>query len=364
VAASMNGIPQPIGQVIGDVTAFRILTLVQGLLVFLSVLGVVLFVPTPSAELLVAAYSLGALVAAIASVIWAREHMESMPFRDLPAVVKDQVRAVFVLAVATGAGSIYMRIDQALVLRLLDATQAAYYGLASRIAFQARLIPSAVQLSISPLLAERMRTQGGLRPEERRSISIIAMSSGLGLALLVIFTSDLAVLLLGGKKYDDAVLPTIIMGVSLVATCHYYIVATSAVMAGRDKQYLPVMLGTLALNVIANLLLIPKYGIQAAAATTLLTEVVSVTIIAQIVGLEGGATRNWIFAGVLSIAGVGALVKWALLETPLGVNIAVSAVVSLIAALFLKRAFGELRTLPSSRVFAEVEVAEAASEIS
>jgi O-antigen/teichoic acid export membrane protein len=364
VAASMNGIPQPIGQVIGDVTAFRVLTLVQGLLVFLAVLAVVLLVRSPSAELLIAAYSLGAAVAALASVIWAQKHMKSVPFRSLPAVVKDQVRAVFVLAVATGAGSLYMRIDQALVLRLRDASQAAFYGLASRIAFQARLIPSAVQLSISPLLAERLRTQGRLNPEERRSISVIAMSAGLGLALLVIFTSDLAVLLLGGKKYDDAVLPTIIMGVSLVATCYNYVVATSAVMAGRDRQYLPVMLGTLALNVVANLLLIPHYGIQAAAATTLLTEVVSVTILAQIVGLDGGATRNWIFAAVLGSAAVGAVIKWGLLDAPLGANIAVSALFSMVGAACLKRAFDELRVLPSPRVVAEVEVAEAASDIS
>ncbi|MGH2958946.1 MAG: polysaccharide biosynthesis C-terminal domain-containing protein, partial [Solirubrobacterales bacterium] len=202
----------------------------------------------------------------------------------------------------------------------------------------------------------RMQSEGGLRENERKLLSSIALSIGLGISVIVVASSDAAVYLFGGSDYSEAVIPTIILGVSLVSTSYSYLVGTALIMAGRDRAYLIIMLVAVLANVSLNVLLIPSLGIDAAAAIAAGTEVLAVTAIAEVIGPAGGATRRTTFLGVLALAAAVGLVKYGLLEVSIWVNAAVSAIIIGAGVWLVWRAYAGLRTLPSHVEFDELSV--------
>ncbi|MBJ7354161.1 MAG: oligosaccharide flippase family protein [Thermoleophilaceae bacterium] len=362
VAASINGVAAPIGQVIGDARAFRVLTLVQGLAVFMAVAGCVLLISEPSANVLVAAYSLGGAISSLAALVWVRKHMERIPARELPKAIREQLRAVMMLAVATGAGSIYLRIDQSIVLKLRGALDAAYYGLASRIAVQARLVPSALQLSVSTFLAKRVRGDGVLALADQLALARVSLGTGVGLAFGVIAVSDAAVLAIAGSSYADAITPTIVLGASLLSTSYNYVVGTSAIMGGRDRAFLVVTIAALTFNIAANVLLVPSHGILAAALVASLTETFAAVAIAELVGVERGAVRRRYFGAALLGTVAVALAKLYLVEASTLINVAGSLLILGIGLAALAIAFRALRGLSDDPVAVEIGRIERASE--
>lgn len=356
VACSIYGVAGPVGQVVGSAKAFRVLTLLQGATVFALVLACVLFVSEPSAELLVAAYSVGALLATVLGLKWVSGHMGYVKLSELPRLVRGNLRSVLMLGVATGAGAIYLRIDQMLVIRYAGSASSAFYGVAARIALQARLLPSSLQLAVSALLAQRMQSDGGLREDERKLLSTIALAIGLGVSAIVVASSDAAVYLFGGSDYSEAVVPTIILGVSLVSTSYSYLVGTALIMAGRDRAYLIIMLAAVVANVTLNILLIPSLGIDAAAMIAAGTEVLAVIAIAEVIGPAGGASRRTTFLGVLAIAAAIGAAKYGLLEVSIWANAAVSAIIVGAGIWLIWRAYAGLRTLPSPSELDELSV--------
>ena len=356
VACSMYGVSGPVGQVVGSAKAYRVLTLLQGATVFALVLGCILFVPNPSAELLVGVYSAGALLATALGLHWVSRHMGYVEISKLPGLVRDNLRSVLMLGVATGAGSIYYRIDQTLVLKFAGSSASAFYGVAARLALQARLLPASLQLAVSALLAQRMQQEGGLRENERKQLSSIALFIGLGVSVIVVATSDAAVYLFGGSDYSAAVVPTIILGVSLVSTSYSYLVITALIMAGRDRAYLAIMLAAVAVNVSLNVILLPSYGINAAAAITAGTEVLAVLAVAEVIGPRGGASRRTTFLGTLLIAAAVGAAKYGLLELPLWANALVSALLFAAGAASVWRGYTGLRELPSPNELDELTI--------
>lgn len=362
VGASINGVAAPVGQVIGDAKAFRVLTLFQSLVVFVAVASCVLLISNPSANVLVAAYSFGGALSSLAALVWVRKHMERIPMRELSIAVREQLRAVMMLAVATGAGSIYLRIDQSIVLKLRGALDAAYYGLASRIAVQARLVPSSLQLSVSTFLAKRVRDDGVLVLADQLALARVSLGTGVGLAFAVIALSDAAVLIIAGHSYTGAITPTIILGASLVSTSYNYVVGTSAIMGGRDRAFLLVTVGALTFNIAANILLVPSHGIVAAAIVASVTETIAVVAIAELVGVKRGAVRRRYFCAALVGVVAAAAAKLYLVDASTIQNVAGSLLILGLGLAALAIAFLALRGLSDDPVAVEVSRSERVSE--
>lgn len=346
VAGSAYAIAAPVGQLVGSARAFRAFTLIHGVGAFASILAVVMLIDDPSPTLLVAMYSASSIVSAVCAFVWVRRHMARIPLTQVSPAVRSNLREVVMLGTASGAAAIYDRIDQALVLRIAGSASSAYYGLATRITFQARLIPSSVQQSIISLLAHRLRTEGGLSPGEQRLIASTSMRTGLGVSLAVIAISDLAVYVLAGPAYREAITPLVILAVSLVSTSYRYVVAASAIVSGRDKMYLTVTLLALLGNVTANILVIDRYGINGAAVVGAVTELVSIAIIAEMVGPKGGATSLGRFSATLAVAAAAGAAKLVLVSSGYAWNVAGSVVLVIVAGLLLKSSLKLLRKLP------------------
>ena len=91
--------------------------------------------------------------------------------------------------------------------------------------------------------------------------------------------ADDVILLISGKTYIDAALSLRILSVSLIVSMIGWLHSSCVIIPhGKDKQLLIIMLVSAGVNIILNIIFIPLYAQNAAAATTLVSEAVSMAL--------------------------------------------------------------------------------------
>jgi O-antigen/teichoic acid export membrane protein len=239
----------------------------------------------------------------------------------------------------------YGRIDQVLVYELAGDADAGLYGAVYRVLDRAQMVPIAVMATLFPMLAA---AYGRDDDRARRMFSMslqYLLAASLPLLAFCIVESHAIVRLLFGASYDAAApaLP-VLMGAFVLISVGY-LLGNTVIVIGLQRRLILYAAVALIFNVVANLLLIGRYGFMAAAWITLLTEVV-----------VGGLTARAVFAElrlrpdlgaigrvVAASAGMGLLV-WVLRRAgvPLGGLVAVAAVAYPALALVTKAVDGPM----------------------
>jgi O-antigen/teichoic acid export membrane protein len=168
--------------------------------------------------------------------------------------------------------TVYVRLDQVLVLTFAGSRQAGLYAAAYRILDQAQFVPGSVMATLFPLIAA---AYPGNLPRVRRllqtSADYLSMGSLGAVAFTVVTAKSVMVLLFGsGFAASSTALP-ILMG-AFVSISFGYLVGNMVVILGLQRRYLVYAAVGLIVNVALNVALIPPYGFQAAAWVTLVTE--------------------------------------------------------------------------------------------
>jgi O-antigen/teichoic acid export membrane protein len=165
---------------------------------------------------------------------------------------------------------IYTRIDQIMIKHLIDATSVGIYDAAVRVAEVWYFVPGAIVSSVFPaIVMSRQSTDGSY---ERRLLHFFVIITGIALvfALPIHFLSGTIIGLLYGSKYVGAegVLSIYVwggIGYSLAVAVTQYLSAENY----RKAIFVSSFSG-MAVNVLLNIVWIPKYGIYGAAWATLI----------------------------------------------------------------------------------------------
>lgn len=231
--------------------------------------------------------ALASAVQAVAALKLVRFHL-----RPSRAAIVRLVRTGGLLGVAGLLMMSYARVDQVLVFEIAGAREAGLYGAVYRMLEQAHFVPVAVMTTLSPLLAalwtsDRERLVRVLR----LGAEFLAIGS-LGALAFAIVASEPVVTLLFGDEFRDAAPALPVLGGAFVFVCFGYLTSNMLLVADLVRKGVVVMFVGLVVNVIGNVLLIPRYGFIAAAWTTLATEVVVVGLSARFIAQKlpiGGA---------------------------------------------------------------------------
>lgn len=183
------------------------------------------------------------------------------------------------LAAALGVYSVYVKLDMILVARLGSTGALANYALAYRV----------IDLASGFLVASMMAVVGPLNVGAVRDVSVLRtrlarlrVATVIAGALLASGGTLLAPwivrLLAGDRGYAGAVLPLSILFVATAFSALQALYNTTLVALGAGYKLLPLTLGMLAANLVANILLIPPHGATGAAMAMLGTEVASVVV--------------------------------------------------------------------------------------
>lgn len=197
------------------------------------------------------------------------------PMRRAPQLRRlFQATAIYALVVL--CQKMYLYIDVLVVLFVRGENELGAYAAAFRVLTPAFLLPGIAFAPLIPLLARnaanaRERYQRQVEQTLRLALAVGALGSALGVAL----GPDLVAALYRGQ-YTQAPLditPAVQwLSASLMPV---YVTAAASIAllaAGRERVLLGVVGAGFALNLIANLLLVPHWGFHAAAITTAITE--------------------------------------------------------------------------------------------
>lgn len=171
----------------------------------------------------------------------------------------------------------YARIDQIIVFEQAGAQEAGYYGAVYRVLEQAHFIPVSVLTTLAPIMA------GLYAADRQRMLRIVTLTAEFlaigafgALAFATVAATPLVTLFFGEEFAPAApALPT--LGGAFVFICFGYLTGNLLLTLGIAQKQIVVGLAGLVVNVIGNLILVPKYGFEGAAWMTLATEVVVVS---------------------------------------------------------------------------------------
>lgn len=179
------------------------------------------------------------------------------------------LRAGGVLLLANAAVLAYNSADQLLLHVFADDRAVGLYGSAYRVIQLPMAGLYAVTAAALPVLT-RLRHE---EPESARSavrrLTLGALVTGLATALLIWFFRDAIVTRIFGAEFRAAAAPLAVLAFAVPLDFVVSVKGTSYIAAGRERGTLVCVVLGAATNIIANLVLIPRWGMMAAAWTTL-----------------------------------------------------------------------------------------------
>lgn len=260
------------------------------------------------------------------------------------AAGKELRRTIVRIAIPVGvfglAVTAYNQIDQLIVFEFAGSRDAGLYGAVYRILDQAGVFPAAIVTTLAPIMAATYRTdlsrvhrltQAGADALAVLSFGAIALSVAAGAPLLR---------LLYGEGYGVAAPALVCLMVAFVLIGLGYVFGSMVVVLGIQRRVLRYALLALAVNVSLNLLLVPFFGYTAAAAVTVVTEAIVLTLTMRVVGpMMRFKLQYGLMARTAAAAAGMCLIVWLLRQgnVPVG-GLLAAAVVSYLSLLFAFRA--------------------------
>lgn len=166
---------------------------------------------------------------------------------------------------------IYMRIDQIMIGQMLGDVQVGIFSAAVRISEVWYFIPVSIASSVFPVIISKKGQNEGLYQQSLQTLFDVMAFLGLGASLILTFASPYVMQWLYGASYAAAAK---ILSIHVWSGIFVSLgVASGSWLAAENLQsfslYRTVAGG--AVNVLLNLILIPKYGIIGAAYSTLIS---------------------------------------------------------------------------------------------
>lgn len=188
------------------------------------------------------------------------------------------VRVALPLAGTLLLNYLYFRLDILLLSWLKTDVAVARYGLAYRVLEGLMVLPSYVMLALFPAIARAEHD----RPRLAMTVGVALAgleAAAIGFASLMAIFSPEIVVVLGGGKYAAAAPVLAILALALAISYLSGAYGNALLALGRQRTLFWIAVGPLAVNLAANLLLIPALGVNGAAVAVVISELVGLILI-------------------------------------------------------------------------------------
>lgn len=248
----------------------------------------------------------------------------------------------------------YGRIDQLLVYELApDSAEVGVYAAMYKILDNAGFVPVAVMVTLFPIMSGLYPADlPRLRRMMQTAIDYLSFVALGGLALTIVAAEPIVELLFGSEFTSGSTVLTILIA-AFFPICIGNVAGNMVLAMDLQRRYIWLAVIGLALNVPLNLVLIPRYGIEAAAWVTLVTEIVVVSLSTAMVlrKIEMRLSLGRLALALVAATAAG-LAVWGLRQAGAGAIVLVLAMAALYPALLIAvRALdlGQLKRLVRSR---------------
>jgi O-antigen/teichoic acid export membrane protein len=262
---------------------------------------------------LVVAYDAGVLANSIVCIYFARRFVRPH-FRFDLHYSRQVVREALPLGLAVLVITAYGRIDIVLLKAFTDSESVGYYGFAYRVVDLAFPLSFFFVGSVFPLLSS-FYVEGKhdeFKTLYQRSHDILSLV-GMSIVTVIILFAPPMVRLIGGADYAAAVTSMQVLSMAVALIWLSNLADHGLIAIGRQGALLWIAASGLAVNISVNLVLIPIYGKEGAAAATVITEAAvllpALFIMSRYIG---EAPSFWVAGRLLPIIGVAGVMVYAL----------------------------------------------------
>ncbi len=189
-----------------------------------------------------------------------------------PGLIKQILKASLPFALLVGFSTIYNRIDIIIISQMLGYTQTGLYTAAYKFFDLLGFFPAVVSHALYPVFATLMATNqiSAVRETLERYLRFMA-AVALPMATGGMLLSEPIIRVLAGEQFIEAanVLAVLIWAPAIL----FLYVVVNALVISQLTRYATYITGfNVLVNIVGNILLLPRYGIVAAAATTIFSE--------------------------------------------------------------------------------------------
>ena len=189
-------------------------------------------------------------------------------------LLKSILRAALPFALLVGFSTIYNRIDIVIITQMLGYTQTGLYTAAYKFFDLLGFFPAVVSHALYPVFATLMAQNqiGTVRETLERYLRFMA-AVALPMATGGMLLSEPIIRLLAGEQFIEAanVLAVLIWAPAIL---FLYVVVNALVISQLTKFATMITGFNVLFNIVGNILLLPRFGIIAAAATTIFSETI------------------------------------------------------------------------------------------
>ena len=208
------------------------------------------------------------LIVALVALVGAHRSIAFGWNADLRAWCQALISAIPLGAIQI-TNTIYSWVDSILVSVFLSAAQLGYYSISFNIVNVLLAIPGFLIQALIPSLVDADKEEVE-RLLNRAVYLLVCLGSLLAVGGIVL-RGDI-IFVIAGPGFQPAVIPLAIIAASLPVSFVQTALSYAAFVIDRYRPLLLVSLGTLATNIAANVLVIPRYGLIGAASVLLGTE--------------------------------------------------------------------------------------------
>lgn len=194
--------------------------------------------------------------------------------------IRKHIKPILYLLCTTAAVTIYVKSDITILGFFRSDTEVGIYTLSSKIYTIIKAMLNATIAVTIPRLSNYWGTNNvdgynALLNKLRRALYIIILPSTVGL----FFMADEVIVLLGGNEYKSGNVALMILSIALIASVFAGFYAQGILVAKREEKYYFIATITSAVvNIILNLMFIPHFGMNSAALSTLIAEIIVISI--------------------------------------------------------------------------------------
>jgi O-antigen/teichoic acid export membrane protein len=278
-------------------------------------LGAMLFVVATGGGLLrlIIAYDIGILANSLVCLYFAHRFVRPR-FRFDFHYSRQVVREALPLGLAVLIITAYGRIDIVLLKWFTDSTTVGYYSFAYRAVDLAFPLSFFFVGSVFPLLS-MMHRDGEMdrfKNMYQRSHDVLSFGAMAIVTNMILFSEPI-VNLIGGDEYAESVRVLQVLSLAIAVIWLSNLADHGLIAIGKQGVLLWIALFGLAVNLAANLILIPAYDKEGAAAATVITETAVLLPALFIMSRYLGATPSfWVAGRLLPVAGVAGVAVYAL----------------------------------------------------
>jgi PST family polysaccharide transporter len=166
----------------------------------------------------------------------------------------------------------YMRIDQVMIGEILGDTYVGFYSVSTRFTELWYFIPSIFVTSTYPSLINKYREEGEVYKRACQRLLKILFLLSFSISVFFVFFSDSIIFYLYGSEYMSAVFTLKVSIWTGVFVFWGMAAGNFLVIENLSKHNFTKSIQGLVINIILNIILIPKYGINGAAIATLVSQ--------------------------------------------------------------------------------------------